>query len=264
MRLIIASRNDPASISIAHHLLDSVDFSPYNGSSSILRHGNFAFSYISERHLYMDHLDGDLKQIAEPIEDIIFLSRHSSAADIKSITVHPTGNFQEAKLGGTIGRLSPTSPLNMASSLLEMSLNFSGSEFSVTYEATHHGPALDIPHYYLEIGTTEKQWNDRDALDIAIKGVMAKPQSISRTFVGIGGGHYMPKITRYSLENSIALGHMISKHSLDDITEELVMQSINRTPNCSGFLIDKKGAKSSAKEIVASVADKMSLETVKI
>ncbi|MEM0156876.1 MAG: D-aminoacyl-tRNA deacylase [Thermoplasmataceae archaeon] len=264
MRLIIGSKEDQASVAMSERLLETVDFQPLDGNNSILRHGDYLFSYIQRRHLYMDTLDSGLDGISQAIDVVIFLSRHSSAADIKSLTVHPTGNFSEAKLGGTVGRLSPTAPYDMTSALLEMHSTYRGEEFKVTYEATHHGPALDIPHFYMEIGTTETQWNNPEAQDDIIRGIFAERRNFNGAFVGIGGGHYMPKITEYSIENTIAMGHMISKHALENISEELIRQSVEKTPGCRGFVIDRKGTKSRAREIVMSVADSLGLEIIRI
>lgn len=264
MRLIIASREDAASSSMARRLLDTVEFKPFNNEADLLFHDDFLFGYIQRRHLYMDRLEGTLGKYSQKVQEVIFLSRHSSAADIKSITVHPTGNFHEAKLGGMVGRLSPTAPEDMTSSLIEMVESYNGKTFSVTYEATHHGPALDIPHYYMEIGTTESQWDDPEAQDTIIRGIFARRRDFSGSFVGIGGGHYMPKITQYSIENKVAMGHMISKHSLEHVNAEVIVQAVEKTPGCRGFLMDRKGTKSLAREIILSVADSMGLEVIRI
>lgn len=263
MRLIIASREDSASSSIAERLLDRVDFSQTD-SKGVLIHGEFLFGFIEKRHLFMDNLDGQFQKFQKDVDEVIFLSRHSSAANIKSITVHPTGNFHEAVLGGVVGRLSPTAPEDMTSALMEIHDRYNGNEFSVTYEATHHGPALDIPHFYMEIGTTADQWENPEAQDLIIDGIFAPRRSFAGTFVGIGGGHYMPKITQYSLENGVAMGHMISKHSLLHADRSIIEQSVQKTPGCRGFIVDRKGVKSETRVIVESVADSLGLELLKI
>ena len=264
MRLIIGSKDDQASVAMSQRLLDTVDFRPFDGQDGVLKHGDFLFSYIQKRHLYMDNLDAGLNGLSLAIDVVIFLSRHSSAADVKSLTVHPTGNFSEAKLGGIVGRLSPTAPADMTSALLEMHSTYRGDEFKVTYEATHHGPALDMPHFYMEIGTTEAQWNNPEAQDTIIRGIFTPRKSFNGAFVGIGGGHYMPKITEYSIENTVAMGHMISKHALENISQDLIRQSVEKTPGCRGFIMDRKGTKSQARETVLSVADSLGLEVIRI
>lgn len=264
MHLILASREDEASMSMAGKLLETVDFRAFGEHEDILSHGDYLFSYIRVKHLYLENFKQLYGGIMERIDDIIFLSRHSSKADIKSLTVHPTGNFNEAMLGGRERKLSVSDPGKMTSTLRKMNELYSGSTFSVTFEATHHGPLLDIPNFFIEIGTTEEQWKDPEALDTVTRAIMAPGGSSNPAFVGAGGGHYMPKVTRYALENGIDIGHMISKHAMEGISESMIQQSIDRTPSCRGFVIDRKGVKSQGKQLISAISDAMGLEMIMV
>ena len=39
-------------------------------------------------------------------------------------------------------------------------------EFEVTLETTHHGPLLDTPTLFIEIGSTEEHWGRTDAAEV--------------------------------------------------------------------------------------------------
>lgn len=264
MHLLIASREDEASMSIASALLDMFSFEPHEQLNGILKHDNYLFSYIDMKHLYLENFSELFGTTKENVEDVIFLSKHSSRADIKSLTVHPTGNFNEAKLGGREGKLSISDPGKMSSTLRLMNEIYGGDIFSVTYEATHHGPLMEIPNFFIEIGTTKDQWENREALETVVNGLMNSKESNPQSFVGVGGGHYMPKITKYSIENSVDVGHMIPKHALEYITESMIEQSVEKTPNCKGFIMDRKGVKSNAKQIIREYADISGMEIVVI
>ncbi len=264
MHLILASREDEASMSIAGRLLETVDFSEHNDFENIKVHGDYFFSYIDVKHLYLENFNELFGNFKDKIEDIIFLSRHSSKADIKSLTVHPTGNFNGALLGGREKKLSLSDPGKMTSTLRAMNEFYGGSVFSVTFEATHHGPLLDIPNFFIEIGTTEQQWKDPEALDTVVHSILEPNGQKFPTFVGAGGGHYMPKVTKYAIENQVDIGHMISKHSLEGITESMIQQSVEKTPDCRGFVIDKKGVKSEAKQLIMGMADDLGLEIITV
>ncbi len=262
MHLILASREDEASMSMAGRLLETVDFRGYPDYDGLLAHGDFLFSYIEVKHLFLENFDQLFGSLSERVSDVIFLSRHSSKADIKSLTVHPTGNFNGALLGGREKRLSMSDPGKMTSTLRAMNQIYSGSTFSVTFEATHHGPLLDMPNFFIEIGTTEAQWKDDEALDTVVQSIMSPVKQGLPSYVGAGGGHYMPKVTRYAIENDVDVGHMISKHALEEISESMLLQSIEKTPNCKGFIVDRKGVKSQAKQLISSISDQFSLETI--
>lgn len=264
MHLILASREDEASMSMASRLLEAVDFRSYEDQQGILVHEKYLFSYIDVKHLFLENFDQLYGSIRDRVEGIIFLSRHSSRADIKSLTVHPTGNFNGALLGGRERKLSISDPGKMTSTLRSMNEIYRGSTFSVTFEATHHGPLLNIPNFFIEIGTTEEQWKDPEALNTVVESIMHSSSNGFPAFVGAGGGHYMPKVTRYALENDVDIGHMISKHALEDISESMIQQSIEKTPGCRGFVVDRKGVKSQAKQLISSISDQFGLEVVMV
>ena len=44
--------------------------------------------------------------------------------------------------------------------------------YDVCFEATHHGPLLETPTIFLEIGSTEKQWEDEVPARILIKSLL--------------------------------------------------------------------------------------------
>ena len=51
----------------------------------------------------------------------------------------------------------------MTSLLRELKRRPPGCSFEVTYEVTHHGPYLETPTLFIEIGSSEATWGDRDA-----------------------------------------------------------------------------------------------------
>ena len=55
---------------------------------------------------------------------------------------------------------------------------------------------------------------------------------------------------------------MISKHALEHINSDLIWQSVSKTPYCRGFVMDRKGVKSNAKEQLKNYADEHGLEII--
>ena len=261
MHLMVASRQDEASTSMGEYFIENGPFSEL--SKDLYSSGDMVLAFIKEKHLYWNGPDALEKELNMEFSDIIFLSRHSSVADIKSVTVHPTGNFRNsADLGGMPRKISKAYPEMMTAYLrkLRSSMNVPGVE--VTFEATHHGPLIDIPNFYFEIGTTKEQWADPDILDVCLDAVNSASPGKGDNFVGVGGGHYMTKVTDYAVQNEVNVGHMISKHSLAEIDQEMIQLAVEETPRCRGFILDRKGVKSNAKAIIESMADTYSLEKI--
>ena len=83
-------------------------------------------------------------------------------------------------------------------------------------------------------------------------------------FVGVGGGHYAPKLSSYFFENQINMGHIIPKYVHGIISEFEIENAVKKTPECKGFLMDAHGTKGRVKDMIARIADTYSLEILKI
>ena len=257
-KLFIASRKDPSGSAIYEYIKDKFS---WEENHSILINGSNALHIIDDSLLYANYPEktfGDKYHI----KNIIFLSKHSSVKEISSLTVHPMGNFTTADLGGNVGTFSMSSPGMMTSALRLIKDNYTGDRFMITLEATHHGPLTDIPSFFAEIGTTPEDWSDPEALNALSSAVMESGENNYPNYIGIGGGHYTPKITSYAFQNNINVGHIISKHRHNELTIDIVQEAIRKTPGMKGFIIDKKGSKASALNIVRRISDEEGFENI--
>lgn len=264
MHLIIASRADRASMSMATHILGTVSFEEVQGQAGTYRFGDYTLRMIDEKHLFFDTVPAEDNGLTPEVSEITFLSSHSSSAEIKSLTVHPTGNFAGNMLGGREKTLSVSSPDKMTPALRMLSEAYTGNGFEITLESTHHGPYLEVPNYYIEIGTTEKEWSNIDALNAVREAVFTEPDTVSGKFVGVGGGHYMPKVTGYVMNNGVSVGHLISKHDQDTITREQIEEAVDKTPDCRGFIMDRKGCRGPVRAILKEISDDRGMEIIKL
>ncbi len=255
MILIIASEKDKASINMANKLLELYNF---NKTGNEYVYKNYKLRFIDTLHIYTDinNLDN--------INSVIFLSKHSSIADVKSLTVHAIGNFRKAELGGYDNKIVESDPERMSSSLRYIKNNYDGNYFEVTFEATHHGPYLEKPSYFIEIGTTENEWNNSEILDLMAHSIIDNDIKNYENFVGIGGGHYAPKISDYFFKNNINIGHIIPKYVHDFIEKYEIINAVDKTYKCKGFLIDNHGTKSRVKSFINEISDSRGLEIIKI
>ncbi len=100
------------------------------------------------------------------IDQLFFVSRHAAAAGTVSLTVHPIGipHLTECgRNGGIAGRCSPPNPHigNLYRSILQETKHFQLDDmFTITLEATHHGPYVEIPTCFIEIGSSSLQWEN--------------------------------------------------------------------------------------------------------
>jgi D-aminoacyl-tRNA deacylase len=126
----------------------------------------------------------------------------------------------------------------------------------VCFEVTHHGPYLETPTVFVEIGSTETEWKKTEPAALITQALLTLLQTSpsEQTFpndipvlVGIGGGHYTPRFTDVVFQRNAAFGHMIPKYhiSAGNINEEMLTQAINCTPGFKAVYFDKHAIRKS-------------------
>ncbi len=157
---------------------------------------------------------------------LVVLSSHKSATAGRMITAHFPGNWGEAGLGGDPRRLNTA----YGSKIKEFIKAVHGRGWPVFIEADHHGPTIDKPIIFVEIGSTKNEWDSREAAKIVAEGTLAMIKSRKRyeSVLGIGGGHYAKRFTEFVLETEYAVGHIAPKYSIDDMDFSIFMQAIEK------------------------------------
>ncbi len=258
-KVLVESSPDPSSVSIAKYIRENFLHSDYE--NGLIDNGSMVLFRLEELHINHDRIEIDLRKIGIEPDMFVFLSKHSSAAGISSLTVHPMGNFGSADIGGLPGTLAQSEPTCMTSALRFLS-EAGVDGFDVSYEATHHGPFTEVPSFFIEIGTKESDWSNPLALEAVSKAAVECSRNDTRCFLGVGGGHYSPKQTAYALENGVSVGHIISKHVHNILTDDLIDQAIERTPGFTGFIMDRKGTRGPVREKIRSKADLLGCELI--
>ncbi len=270
---IICSAPDLASQNIKNHLLNlrewkNLKLSPDSGFSAARESadGKFRLVDIEEIHVFQDGLDKKLEATGLPASLIIFASKHRSKEEVKSLTVHCTGNpSDEARLGGHPRELAVSSPPAMKSILLEMKrlAKAKGLDYDVTLEVTHHGPTeLTVPSLYAEIGSTEGQWEEPVPGEVVAQAILAVSLEKVPTAVGFGGGHYAMRQTGLLLETGISFGHNFPKYQLEFVDEALIRQAVEKS-NAEFAYFDRKSMKSEDKKRISEILEKLGLKVLK-
>ena len=189
---------------------------------------------------------------------IIFISRHTSKTGEPTLTTHPIGNFGKAEFGGKSHTLSKSSPYLMTNLLRILKNNAKKEKLyhKVCFEVTHHGPYLNIPTLFVEVGSNEIEWAKDPPAKVVAKSTLellvnyrsnAEEQDESPTVIGIGGGHYAPRFTDVALEKKVSFGHMIPLYQIDagNINDKMLQMTLDETPNVKGVYIHRKSLKKS-------------------
>jgi D-aminoacyl-tRNA deacylase len=264
--LLVHSARDVAGVNIAKRILECYTFSKtkevYQENpvyTAEINGKKVSFLTLKEEAVNAQYLPEGFPNA----QLIVFISRHSSQSGKPTLSVHTTGNFGEAGLGGLPRTLSVAPAVAMQTALKalyrlrqEMNLNY-----EVSYECTHHGPSLNVPVMFVELGSSELQWNDSTAAqavgDAAMSAIANFSASSISPVLGIGGPHYNQKFTRMALAGEAAFGHMIPKYAISTIDSEMLSQCVKKTlEKASLAVLDWKGITSQDKpELLSSLQE---------
>lgn len=194
--------------------------------------------------LFEDDLDERWNQATgEKVIEAIFPSRHSAKSGTPSLTLHPIGvpqtDFDEIpQYGGKGGDAPPPSP-RISSWWRNLIAMVEGTDlehqFDLSLEVTHHGPWLNVPSIFVEVGSTEKTWGHIGAAtvlaELIAKGIGLdggkeigvwdeQKNSGEPVIITLGGGHYSPRANKLALNEGVWIGHMLATYALPFIKPE--------------------------------------------
>ena len=246
MKAIIISKPDIASCNIYYNLLQIKDWKEkgeFQGNP-VFYHGDFFIATISDEHIYHDDVDKEIfEALGENPEVMIYASRHRSESGKRSLTVHPIGNYGKAEFGGKERTLVPSSPHLMTEAMRILREKASDLDFSVSFEATHHGPHLETPTFFIEIGSDESAWRDKKAARAIAETIMEIEIKEYPVGIGVGGGHYSPRMTDVAKERKISFGHIVPTYAISNLDSEMANQIIKKTQGVKNVYFHKKQLK---------------------
>jgi D-aminoacyl-tRNA deacylase len=269
--LIVASKTDVASVNIAEKIISNYKFEKTATSfqqnpiyAKTVEGVEVSLVFINQETIWAQHINEHFKP-----QLIIFVSRHSGVAGIPTLSVHTPGNLtEEAKFGGNPQSISISPAGAMKNALLEMARlrNEKPLDYEISYECTHHGPSLDVPTMFAELGSSEKQWKDQQAAEVVAQAAMAavKGKASISAVLGVGGPHYNKKFTEIALSSSKAFGHIVPKYATPHVNAEMIQQCVERTQErVEASVFDWKGMRGADRERIANTLNKLGVPVEK-
>ncbi len=173
-----------------------------------------------------------------PPPTLVFPSVHRSATDTAALTVHPLGNLGEtAEVGGRPRVLVPTDPRRMAAALRRVAEVGGSLGWPASLEATHHGPALTQPAFFVEIGAPDFRRPPESAVRAYARLLPELvPDPSDRIAIALGGGHYAPHFSELVLERRWAVGHVLPRYAEELLDAERLADAAAKSPGLEGAL----------------------------
>src|SRR5574337_347962 len=259
MQLLVAYQSDPAGYNMASYIAQDMK----KEDDALYRGKHFDLVIIPSPAISADWLEDKYVY-----DGYVFLSKHAAESGTLALTCHSTGNFSGAQFGGFPRQVAVPHPHLQKSYMKHLwTKRDDFSKFEVTIEATHHGPtALSKPTLFIEIGTTQLEWNDKELCQniasIVVEELGKEPER-HKVAICFGGTHYPEKFNRELIEGEFALGTVVPKHALDNLDEELFLHILDRNREARHALVDWRGLGQNKQKIVNFIQH-AELEMVKI
>ena len=191
----VYSPKDLAGRNMANYLKELFNFEKEN---NFYVHNNFYILETKIHPIYADFLENIIKEGI-----VLVLSKHTSEKRIKSITAHTPGNWTKFnEYGGKKEAISVANPILQTIFIRKAYENNKFEDFEVTFEVTHHGPSINLPITFFEIGSSEEDWKREDIAKFIVDIILDSLKDFEKAMnkenkicLGIGGPHYAPKFT---------------------------------------------------------------------
>ena len=213
---LVVSRVDEASMGIWSALSGMIKFREINTNEYS---SDLALALVSDKDIvYVDEADEWAR--VNGVDLLLFLSRHEMRNPKPLITFHTPGNWtSEVELGGRPGQVAISEPRVLTNLFREAYRRISELEgYSATLEATHHGPFVNKPAVFVEIGSTSNEWRDPKAHEFLASLVFDLLNNTGKYInddrdvaVSIGDLHYTTLIN-HIINGEYDVGHMVPKY----------------------------------------------------
>ncbi|PSP38975.1 hypothetical protein BRC71_03755 [Halobacteriales archaeon QH_7_65_31] len=222
MLAVVVSRADSASERIGEQLLalgswtehEDTDRPDGAGGGTVYRSDGIELRTFDALHI---NATGLASAFDDP--DRLFVASRHAGDTGPLLTAHPTGNAGPAEHGGSDASFAGAAPDSLGA-LLDAFERHAPDGYGTAIECTHHGPTdIDCPSLFVELGSSETEWNDSAGARAVARAILdcREPPASQRPFVGIGGGHYVPRFERIARETDWSPGHMLVDWSLAEM-----------------------------------------------
>ncbi len=264
MKLIVTSSQNVASKNMHQLFVTEFGFKTIEGTydnNPIYQKDDFYLVMINK-----DIISVEALSLCFNPEIYIVASTHTSSSGVKTFSVHAPGNFGSAELGGK-AREIPQAPCHFMTNVFCFFQKHLIRSYECCFEATHHGPStMNGPICYVEVGGSDREWNDMEACKVACRAILESSMVRStEPAVCFGGPHYCPNFSKGYVVDNYSIGHVCAKHSVDDLTEELFVDAFAKCrPASKVALLDWKGLSAIQRDKLVGWCGKHNIEWKKL
>jgi D-aminoacyl-tRNA deacylase len=237
-----------------------------DGVNRYLGYGDTVMVTIPDMHIRHECLDEEVRKFGVKIDEMIVMSKHSAKSGRPALTAHPIGNYHENEFGGRAETLVRPAPALMTDALRRIVATNDMPETQTCFEVTHHGPWVDVPTMYIEVGSEQTHWENKHAAEILAHVIEdLDPQYDYPVAIGVGGGHYAPRFTEVALKYKVNFGHMLPNYQIENRDDEDIVRMIKAASEATGtklVYLHRKSMKKSEERHISGLIESSGLEQI--
>jgi len=267
-RLLVCSEIDLPSVNMKDWLMGFHDWDDMgdDGTNTYCSYGDNVMMTIPDMHIRHEDLDKEAERFGVKVDEVIVMSKHSAKSGRAALTVHPIGNYHENEFGGRAECLVKPSPASMTAALRAIVKSNDMPENQLCFEVTHHGPYLEKPTFYIEVGSEQTHWENKHAAEILAHIIDdLEPDTGYPTLVGVGGGHYAPRFTEVALKFKANFGHMLPVYQMEQRDDEDIVRMIKSACESTGtktVYVHRKSMKKPEERRITALIESIGMEPV--
>lgn len=236
-RLLVCSEQDLPSVNMRAALMRMhswEDLGEADGARYSVCGDTYMIS-IPDMHIRHDGLDRQAEDFGIKVDEVVVMSKHSAKSGKPALTAHPIGNYHGNEFGGRERALVRSNPALMSDALRRIVSYNDVEGIQTCFEVTHHGPWLEKPTFYIEIGSDESHWGDLHSAEVLAKVITdMEPCDDYPTVIGVGGGHYAPRFTDLVLSHKVNMGHMVPLYQMEGADDEDIIRMVRDACEATG------------------------------
>ena len=236
-RLLVCSEPDLPSANMRDALVSVHGWEEMgsDGTNSYRSYGDTVMMTIPDIHIRHEDLDKEAEAFGIKVDEVIVMSKHSAKSGRPALTAHPIGNYHENEFGGREGALVRANPALMTDALRRIVSTNDMEDTQTCFEVSHHGPWLEKPTFYIEVGSEQTHWENKHAAEILAHVIEdLDPHPEYPVAVGVGGGHYAPRFTEVALKFKVNFGHMLPNYQMENRDDDDIIRMMRLACDASG------------------------------
>ncbi len=267
-RLLVCSIPDLPSVNMKESLLGFHEWEDMGsqGQNSYCRYGDTVMVTIPDMHIRHEDLDKEVESFGVKVDEVIVMSKHSAKSGRPALTAHPIGNYHENEFGGKANTLVRSNPALMTDALRRIVAMNDMEDTQTCFEVTHHGPWLDRPTFYIEVGSEQTHWENKHAAEILAHVIEdLEPHSEYPSAIGVGGGHYAPRFTEVALKFKVNFGHMVPNYQMEGRDDEDIVRMMRQAAEATDtklVYLHRKSMKKPEERRISSLIESSGLEQI--